>query len=98
MVRKGLLAALALLAIGALATGATARRTAPPAVTASPSGCGLDGQVKHVIFIVFDNTHLRRDRPGVASDLEQMPHLLDFLKSKGTLLANNHTVLISHTA
>jgi hypothetical protein len=27
-----------------------------------------------------------------------MPHLLDFLKSNGTLFTNDHTVLISHTA
>ena len=32
------------------------------------------------------------------SDLEQMPHLLDFLRNNGTLVTNDHTVLISHTA
>src|SRR5262249_16846638 len=31
-------------------------------------------------------------------DLEQMPHLLDFLKSKGTVFSNTHTPLIAHTA
>src|SRR5207248_6389652 len=45
-----------------------------------------------------DNTHYRRDRSNVPSDLEQMPHLLDFMKSNGTLFTNDHTVLISHTA
>src|SRR5207247_7118106 len=32
------------------------------------------------------------------SDLEQMPHLLNFIRDNGTLLTNDHTVLISHTA
>ena len=32
------------------------------------------------------------------SDLEQVPTLYNFLKSKGTLGTNNHTVLISHIA
>ena len=32
------------------------------------------------------------------SDLEQMPHLLNFIRGNGTLLTNDHTVLISHTA
>jgi hypothetical protein len=27
-----------------------------------------------------------------------MPHLLSFIRSNGTLLTNDHTVLISHTA
>jgi hypothetical protein len=34
----------------------------------------------------------------VPSDLEQMPHLLNFLESQGTVLTNHHTPLISHTA
>src|SRR5215831_14570647 len=65
------------------------------------SGCQLgnrDGRIKHVIYLQFDNTHLRRDVNGVPSDLEQMPHLLNFLKDNGTVLANDHTILISHTA
>jgi len=61
------------------------------------SGC-LTGPVKHVIYLVFDNTHFLRDRSNVASDLQQMPHLLNFLKSNGTVLTNDHTILISHTA
>ena len=56
------------------------------------------GGIKHVIYVQFDNTHLRRDNPNVPSDLEQMPHLLNFIQSHGTLMANDHTVLISHTA
>jgi len=59
---------------------------------------GKNGQIKHVIYLQFDNTHLRRDDPNVPSDLEQMPNLLNFLKSNGTVLANDHTILISHTA
>ena len=27
-----------------------------------------------------------------------MPHLLNFMKDNGTLLSNDHTILISHTA
>src|SRR6476659_6898472 len=70
--------------------------------TASASGsCQLGtkaGDVKHVIYLQFDNTHFKRDVAGVPSDLEQMPHLLNFLKGNGTLLSNDHTILISHTA
>jgi hypothetical protein len=57
-----------------------------------------DGRIKHVIQIIFDNVHLRRDNPNVPSDMEQMPHLLNFIRSKGTLDTNHHPVLISHTA
>src|SRR2546422_1030908 len=60
--------------------------------------CSLNNGIKHVISIVFDNTHLTPDRAGVPSDLEQMPNLLNFLTDNGTLSDNNHTVLISHTA
>jgi hypothetical protein len=68
---------------------------------AHASTCALNsarGQIQHVIYIQFDNTHLRRDTAEVPSDLEQMPHLLNFINSNGTLLANDHTILISHTA
>lgn len=57
-----------------------------------------DGAIQHVIYLQFDNTHYNSDRPNVASDLQQMPHLLNFLTQNGTLLTNDHTVLISHTA
>jgi hypothetical protein len=64
-----------------------------------PSACslGAGGAIKHVIYVQFDNTHLSRDVPNVASDLQQMPHLLNFIRGKGTMMANDHTVLISHT-
>ncbi|MDX6401225.1 MAG: hypothetical protein QOF27_1831 [Gaiellaceae bacterium] len=65
------------------------------------TGCQLNsvgGKIKHVVYLQFDNTHYARDNQSVASDLEQMPHLLNFLKSNGTLFTNDHTILISHTA
>ena len=67
----------------------------------APPACDLgngSGQIKHVVYLQFDNTHYTRDRPDVASDLEQMPHLLDFMKQAGTVYTNDHTILISHTA
>ena len=76
---------------------------APLAATtvSADSSCQLNsanGKVKHVIYLQFDNTHFLRDNANVPSDLEQMPNLLNFIKSNGTLVANDHTVLISHTA
>src|ERR1700682_6223339 len=56
------------------------------------------GRIKHVIYVQFDNTHFLRDNPDVPSDLEQMPHLLNFIQDNGVLIAHDHTVLISHTA
>src|SRR5215471_17246780 len=71
-------------------------------VAAAPtSGCQLNsakGNIKHVIYIQFDNTHFRRDNPNVPSDLEQMPNLFNFIENNGVLLSNHHTPLISHTA
>jgi len=69
--------------------------------TLAASGCQLasaGGNIKHVIYIQFDNTHFLRDNANVPSDLEQMPHLLNFIRGNGTLMANDHTALISHTA
>src|SRR5436305_12061121 len=60
--------------------------------------CRLGNGVQHVINIVFDNVHFSRDNPNVPSDLEQMPHLLNFLKTYGTVFSNSHTPLIAHTA
>jgi hypothetical protein len=56
------------------------------------------GQVQHVIYLQFDNLHFNLDNPNVPSDLEQMPHLLNYLTQNGTLFTNDHTILISHTA
>jgi hypothetical protein len=65
---------------------------------ATPSSCHLGNGVKHVIEITFDNVHYFRDNPNVPSDLEMMPNLLNFILGNGTLLSNNHTPLIAHTA
>jgi hypothetical protein len=65
------------------------------------SSCLLNsanGNIQHVIYVQFDNTHFTRDNPNVPSDLEQMPHLLNFIKNNGVLSSNHHTPLISHTA
>jgi len=65
------------------------------------SACQLNSpnsKIKHVVELIFDNVHLRRDNPNVPSDLEQMPNLLNFIRQKGTLNPNHHPVLISHTA
>ncbi|HUE06682.1 MAG TPA: hypothetical protein VMP41_04595 [Acidimicrobiales bacterium] len=64
----------------------------------SPSTCQLGNGVKHVVEITFDNVHFFRDNPNVPSDLEMMPHLLNFIEQNGTMLSNNHTPLIAHTA
>ncbi len=82
----------------ALATGVVSHSSATASAAGSCQLGNKDGQIKHVIYLQFDNTHYRRDNPNIASDLEQMPHLLNFLKGNGTLLTNDHTILISHTA
>ena len=103
MNKRGFLAVAALAALATViaAQGAGAMRDANPAATAATSGCQLQsarGDIKHVIYIQFDNTHLLRDNANVPSDLEQMPHLLNFIRDNGTMMANDHTALISHTA
>jgi len=70
-------------------------------ISLAQSTCQLKspkGAIQHVIYVQFDNTHFRRDNPNVPSDLEQMPHLLNFITGNGVLMSNDHTVLISHTA
>ena len=68
-----------------------------PAAATSQS-CQLGNGVQHVINVVFDNVHLSRSNPNVPSDLEQMPSLLNFIESNGTMISHNYTPLISHTA
>src|SRR5436190_16021002 len=71
-----------------------------PTAHAATSGCQLNsakGNIQHVIYVQFDNTHLTRDNPNVPSDLEQMPHLLNFIRSNGVMMSDYHTGLISHT-
>jgi hypothetical protein len=75
---------------------ATAAST-PPSQSAS-SSCTLGNGVQHVVNVVFDNTHYTRDNPNVPSDLQQMPALLNFITGNGSLLTNEHTPLIAHTA
>src|SRR5690242_5105587 len=87
---------LMVLSVVGVATPALAAQAAP----AGTGDCklGSQGNIKHVIYIQFDNTHFTRDNPNVPSDLEQMPNLLNFIEGNGTLLSNHHTPLISHTA
>ena len=92
----GLTVACAVLAVTA---GAVTRGGAHAAITPTPSaGCHLGNGIKHVIEITFDNVHFNRDNPNVLSDLEQMPALNGFITGNGTMLSNNHTPLIAHTA
>src|SRR5262249_22792663 len=108
--KMGALCALAVLCLGgaSLAAARTTRSAAPPATPSHPkqgkSNCDLGsdgpgpggpGKIKHVIYLQFDNVHYNRDNPDVQSDLEQMPHLLNFLTQNGTLFTNDHTILIS---
>jgi hypothetical protein len=83
------------IAVAALTTGALG---GPAAAEAAQGKCHLGNGIEHIVYIQFDNVHLRRDNPNVPSDLEQMPNLLNFLEDKGTLFTNHHTPLISHTA
>jgi hypothetical protein len=95
----GLLAFVLLVATCLSAAQATQAKQAPPAAAADT--CQLQsakGDIQHVVYLIFDNVHFLRDNPNVPSDLEQMPHLLQFIRSNGTLETNDHTVLISHTA
>src|SRR5216684_8235589 len=80
------------LAVGLLAVGFAANAHA---------ACQLNsasGRIQHVVYVEFDNVHFTRDNPNVPSDLEQMPHLLNFITQNGTLDVGDHAVLISHTA
>src|SRR5437764_1290026 len=96
VLRRAIARLVALALLPASIAGITAVSATASKPAADPS-C-LSRPVKHVIYLVFDNTHYMRDAPSVQSDLEQMPHLLNFLTSNGTLMTNDHTILISHTA
>ena len=85
--------------IGAGIVAGEPAHAAPDAIqNSSSTSCQLGNHVKHVISLVFDNVHFARDNPNVPSDLEQMPHLLNFLEQNGTVLSNLHTPMIAHTA
>src|ERR1700752_1861006 len=70
----------------------------PASPAPSSNGCKVGNGIEHIVYIQFDNVHLRRDNPNVPSDLEQIPNLLYFLEGEGTLFTNHHTPLISHTS
>jgi hypothetical protein len=85
------------------ATGPVHAAATAPAVKSEQnwngnSSCHLGNGVKHVVQIMFDNVHFFRDNPNVPSDLQLMPNLLHFIEHNGTMLSNNHTPLIAHTA
>jgi hypothetical protein len=73
-------------------------RTTTANASTARGACGLGHGVKHVIELSFDNVHFFRDNPNVPSDLELMPNLLNFIEHNGTMMSNNHTPLIAHTA
>src|SRR2546430_1617463 len=95
VLRRAIARVTALVLLPASIAGITA--ISASAKPAADPGC-LTGPVKHVIYLVFDNSHFMRDNQSVPADLEQMPHLLNFLTSNGTLMTNDHTILISQTA
>src|SRR5215467_11300638 len=76
--------------------GADGQAAAPLQASCHVQSAG--NKIKRVVHLQFDNVHLRRDNPNVPSDLEQMPHLLNFLLDNGTVSGNHFTPLISHTA
>ncbi|HEX3516788.1 MAG TPA: hypothetical protein VHT26_22585, partial [Trebonia sp.] len=96
----GLIAGGAATASAAGAAASPAGATAGAAGTAAPAtACDLaGGKIQHVIYLQFDNVHYSRDNPNVPSDLEQLPNLLSFITGSGTLLSQEHTPLIAHTA
>ena len=70
MQRRRLLALAVLVLAGLVAAGLAAaqtKSTAKPPVAAAANGCELqsaNAKIKHVIYIVFDNVHFRRDNPN----------------------------------
>ncbi len=93
-------AAAALAVVAAALVGSPPANAVPAPPAAAGSGCRLSPSgngIQHVIYLQFDNVHFSRDNPNVPSDLEQMPHLLQFLTHNGVLDANHHTPLIAHT-
>ena len=79
------------IAVAALTTVALG---GPAAADASQRKCHFKNGIEHIVYIQFDNVHLRRDNPNVLSDLEQMPNLLNFLEDNGTLFTDHHTPLM----
>src|ERR1044072_3540328 len=97
--RRGITAiALGAVAVGAAAALGVSSQSAgakpPAAPAAAAANCTLANGVQHVIYLQFDNVHFRRDNPNVPSDLEQMPHPLNFIRDNGTLDTNAPTQVI----
>jgi hypothetical protein len=59
---------------------------------------GPTGTIRHVVHIQLDSVQFQRLNPIVPSDLEQMPHLLGFLRDNGTLSTKHHTMPATRTA
>jgi hypothetical protein len=97
-VRSGVVLAVAGALVAIVATSASAVGSRASATATTTTSCHLGNGVQHVVELVFDNVHFFRDNPNVPSDLEQMPHLLKFLESNGTVFSNSHTPMIAHTA
>jgi hypothetical protein len=97
-----LLGTLGLAGTASAASGSAVKPAAPAKAATladdSSSSCHLGNGVKHVVQITFDNVHFFRDNPNVPSDLQMLPNLLNFIEDNGTMLSNNHTPLIAHTA
>jgi len=83
---------------GAVSTTAYAAKAKPASRHQDQTSCHLANGITHVVQLTFDNVHYYRDNPNVPSDLELMPNLLHFIESNATMLTNNHTPLIAHTA
>jgi hypothetical protein len=84
--------------LGAFGLSALGLSALSPGAALAAGTCSLPNGVHHVVILQFDNVHSERDNPNVPSDLEQMPALRSFITGNGTLLTNDHTVLISHTS
>ena len=80
-------------ALASCFAGSAYAQSAPSCPLSNPGN-----PIKHIVYLQYDNVHYQRDRATVPSDLEQMPTMLNFLQGKGTLQANDHTQIISHTA
>src|SRR4051794_30767351 len=59
---------------------------------------GPGGAIRHVVHIQLESVQFQRLNPNVPSDLEQMPHLLGFLRDNGTLNTNHHATPVARTA
>ncbi|HEV2581219.1 MAG TPA: hypothetical protein VGT44_10250, partial [Ktedonobacteraceae bacterium] len=88
--RLGMLVTLASMLIGMVAISPSSANVAQAWENGSCHLNSANGNIKHVIYVQFDNTHFSRDNPNVPSDLEQMPNLLNFITNNGTLLDNHH--------